>query len=92
VTNSDDKLTGYSAWVLEQRHEEGRDDEPLPVTVRLTPESTYNAATLLESAGLQLDEQFGDICMGHIAPSQVHRLTELSEVRQVEIASQAKLH
>lgn len=89
---SESKLAGYASWILEERHRQGRDDEPLAVTVRIAPEAVGRARALLESAGLKLDEQVGDICMGHVSPRNIQRLTELEEVSHLEISPPAEMH
>ena len=87
-----DKLAGYSSWVLEECRAQGRDDEPLAVTIRIAPDAVEHAAELLEGTGLHLDEQFGDIVQGYITPRDMHRLTDLPEVARVEVAPPARMH
>ncbi|MBL8212043.1 MAG: hypothetical protein JNK87_15105 [Bryobacterales bacterium] len=87
-----EKLAGYSSWVVEECRAQGREDEPLAVTVRMTADAVDHAAAVLENTGLQLEEQFGDIVQGYITPRDMHRLTELPEVARVEVAPPARMH
>jgi hypothetical protein len=88
----ENKLGGYAAWMLEQRREQGRENESLPVTVRIVQEAVERGAALLESAGMSIDQQVGDIITGQIAQNRIPALTDLDEVRHVEVPVTAKLH
>jgi hypothetical protein len=86
---SESKLSAHAAAMLSEILHNGREGEIVRVSVTLGRNIPEEVSYQLAKAGLSLERQIGDICLGTIEARKLVRLTNLSAVKRVDFSGKA---